>query len=130
MVFNNSERVAQLNQLVHPKVAIDYQHWVSTHIDSFPYSIKEAALLVESGSYRELDYLVTVLAPMELRISRVLTRDPHRSREQVAAIISKQLSEDELISKSDQVLYNDEEQPLVQQVLGLHDYLSSRPDGS
>ena len=130
IVFNNSEQVEKLNQLVHPKVGVDYQHWVTTNGDRFPYLIKEAALLVESGSYQQLDYLVTVSAPKDLRISRVLSRDPHRSKEQVIAIISKQLSEEVLISKSDRVLYNDERNPLIQQVLDLHYYLSSRPEGN
>ncbi len=123
LVFSNKEKVDQLNSLVHPRVARDYASWVDQHRQKHPYLIKEAALLIESGSYRQLDYLVTVVAPEALRIERVLARDPHRNRDQVQSIISRQLSDAQRIDKSDRILYNDEKQPLLQQVLDLHQFL-------
>ena len=57
--------------------------------------LKEAALLFEAGSYRQLDRVITVFAPLPVRVARVLRRDPQRSPAEVAAIMAKQLSEDE-----------------------------------
>lgn len=123
LVFSDSEKVQKLNELVHPEVAKDYACWVENHGKQFPYLIKEAALLIESGSYKQLDYLVAVLAPEELRIARVMARDRHRERRQVELIISRQLSDQQRKEPSDRVLNNDEKQLLVPQILDLHKYL-------
>jgi len=123
LVFSDSEKVQKLNKLVHPEVAKDYAYWVENHEKQFPYLIKEAALLIESGSYKQLDYLVVVLAPVELRIARVMARDRHRERRQVELIISRQLSDQQRKESSDMVLNNDEKQLLVPQILDLHKYL-------
>lgn len=123
LVFSDPVKVQELNKLVHPEVAKDYTKWVDNHENKFPYILKEAALLIESGSYKQLDYLVTVLAPVELRITRVLARDTHRERRQVELIISRQLSDEQRINESDMALYNDEKQPLIPQVLDLHERL-------
>jgi dephospho-CoA kinase len=122
-VFNNQEELDKLNKLVHPEVGQDYRQWANAHEHSNPYIIKEAALLIESGSYMELDYIITVSAPESLRISRVIDRDPYRDRPQVESIIAKQLPEEELIAKSHSVLYNDGKQSLIQQILDLHQKL-------
>ncbi len=123
LVFPVPDKLQKLNQLVHPEVAKDYSSWVTSHGNKFPYVIKEAALLIESGSYQQFDCLVTVLAPVELRITRVLARDPNRERGQIESIISRQLSDQERIEKSDSVLYNDEKQLLIPQILDLHQHL-------
>lgn len=123
LVFQDQSNLNKINDLVHPVVGEDYKHWVNMNVQTHPYIIKEAALLFESGSYRELDVITVVTAPEELRINRVLARDSHRDRNQVLSIISKQLPEEELVEKSDYVLVNDERQPLIQQVLDLHQKL-------
>ena len=73
--FSDPLRLKKLNELVHPRVAADYGNWVAQHADD-NYVIKEAALLIESGSADKLDYLIVVYAPKPLRIQRVLNRDP------------------------------------------------------
>jgi dephospho-CoA kinase len=118
-VFNDSRKVELLNSLVHPRVGADYQAWVQQH-KHFPYLIKEAALLFESGSYLSLDKVITVFAPVDLRIQRVISRDPHRRAQEIEAIIAKQLAEEEKISKADYVIYNDDKNLLLPQILGLH----------
>lgn len=120
LVFANAEQVKKLNDLVHPQVGRDFENWAQQQERDHPYVVKEAALLIESGSYKQLNHLVTVVAPEELRIARVLQRDPHRSLEQVKDIIARQLSDPERITKSQSVLYNDEKQSLVAQVIALH----------
>jgi dephospho-CoA kinase len=119
VVFNDSRRLEILNSLVHPRVGVHYGQWVEEHKDH-PYVLKEAALLLEAGSYRSLDKIIVVYAPLELRIHRVLKRDTHRTREQVEAIINKQMPEEEKMQHADAVIRNDEQTLIVPQVLDLH----------
>lgn len=118
LVFRDQERLAQLNALVHPRVGEDFSAWAEAN-RHLPYVIKEAALLFESGSYRDLDRVITVSAPPDLRISRTILRDPHRTRADVEAIMQQQLSEEERQAKAHHVLYNDDRQPVIPQVLVL-----------
>ena len=121
MVFNNPARLAQLNGLVHPHVGTDFERWATVRQQAgHAYVLKEAALLFEAGSYKQLDRIITVFAPLAVRTARVLRRDPQRSAADVAAIMAKQLSEDEKMLRADHVLVNDDAQPLLPQVLALH----------
>jgi dephospho-CoA kinase len=119
-VFHDSEKVALLNSLVHPRVAEDYAGWVQQH-SNHPYVLKEAALLYEAGSYQFLDKIITVFAPVSLRIKRIRQRDSHRTDSEIQAIIDKQMPEEEKLQRADFILYNDESQLLVPQILILHE---------
>jgi dephospho-CoA kinase len=120
-VFKNPVLLAQLNGLVHPHVGTDFERWaIEQERAGHAYVLKEAALLFEAGSYKQLDRVITVFAPLEVRTARVLRRDPHRSPADVAAIMAKQLSEEEKIQRANYVLTNDDVQPLMPQVLALH----------
>ena len=121
-VFGDSDQVAKLNSLVHPKVREDGLAWAKDHADA-PYILREIPLLFETGAEKTLDATITVSAPEELRIERVKTRDPQRSEKEVRGILSKQASEEERLSKADHVLYNDEKQLLLPQIIGLHEKL-------
>jgi len=117
-VFNNAERLKLLNKLVHPRVAKDFEQWVSEQKNN--YILKEAALLFETKSYMTLDKVIVVFAPEELRIKRVLQRDLHRTKEQIKEIIQNQLQEEEKRKRADFVIVNDETQLVIPQVLELH----------
>jgi len=119
-VFGNAGRLQTLNRLVHPAVGADYARWVERYAAS-RYIIKEAALLYEAGSYSALNKIVVVFAPEELRLKRVLQRDPQRNRQQVMNIIASQLSDDEKRKRADFVIINDESQLVIPQVLKLHE---------
>lgn len=118
-VFHDPQAVKQLNALVHPQVALDYQEWLAAH-RQYPFVVREAALMIESGAHASVDLLVLVTAPVEVRIRRVLLRDPHRDRAQVEAIIAKQMSEDEKRHYAHHVIENDGNRPLLPQVVALH----------
>lgn len=125
-VFADPVLLAQLNGLVHPHVGTDFAAWAAAQQRAgHPYVLKEAALLFEAGSYRQLDRIITVFAPQQVRAARVLRRDPHRSGADVAAIMAKQLREEEKMQRADYVLFNDDVQPLLPQVLALHAAFSS-----
>ncbi|WP_448528816.1 dephospho-CoA kinase [Raineya sp.] len=118
-VFSDSEKTKLINSLVHPAVAQDYEQWLAEQ-ENMPYIIREAALMIESGAYRSLDKLIVVTAPEELRLQRIRTRDPQRSKDEIRGIMAKQMPEEEKIKFADFVIYNDEKQSLIEQVWDLH----------
>jgi dephospho-CoA kinase len=119
VIFENQEKRSLLNQMVHPRVAADTDRWLDQNREA-SYVVREAALLIESGAYLRVDKVILVTAPEELRIKRVLARDPHRLKEEVIKIIATQLPEEEKKKVADVVVYNDETQLLVPQILQLH----------
>ncbi len=120
IVFKDEEKLLALNALVHPAVKADYDSWNAILArKEYPYSLKEAALLVESGSYKDLDKLIVVSAPLEDRIKRVMARD-NISEEQVKARIDAQLPESEKVKLADYVIDNNLIMELVPQVGKVH----------
>ncbi|RSK46567.1 dephospho-CoA kinase [Hymenobacter perfusus] len=120
VAFPDPAQLARLNALVHPHVGRDFAQWAAARqAEGHAYLLKEAALLYESGAYRQLDRVITVFAPQSIRQARVLRRDPHRTPEDILTIIGKQLSEEEKLQRADHVVYNDDEQLLLPQVLRL-----------
>ncbi|MCB0567645.1 MAG: dephospho-CoA kinase [Phaeodactylibacter sp.] len=117
-VFNNDKKLQQLNHLVHPAVAEDAGRWHSAQ-ENVPYTLKEAALLFESGNFKQLDKVITVFAPEKLRIQRVMERD-QVSRKEVRARMAKQMPEEEKLKRADFVVYNDGSHSLVRQVWDIH----------
>lgn len=118
-VFGNAEKLKKLNELVHPRVALDGDQWTAEQIGK-KYVVREAALLFESGSYKKMDKIIVVTAPEPLRVKRVLVRDKQRTEEEVLKIIRNQMKEEEKVKKADFVLRNDETELLVPQVINLH----------
>ena len=120
VAFPDPAQLARLNALVHPRVGEDFATWAAAQAaEGHAYGLKEAALLYESGAYRQLDRIITVFAPQAIRQARVLRRDPHRTTQDVLTIIGKQLSEEEKLARADFVVYNDDEHLLIPQVLAL-----------
>lgn len=117
-VFADEDKVKLINSLVHPAVRKDFEAWSAAQ--KSPYVLKEAALLFETGSYQELDKVINVSAPLKLRMTRVLHRDPHRNEAQVNAIIDKQLPDEEKNNKADYVIKNTDNKLLIPQVLKIH----------
>jgi dephospho-CoA kinase len=122
VIFNDEQSRQLLNKLVHPRVGEDYQNWRILHADS-PYTLKEAALLFETGSYRELDKMINISAPEALRIRRVLLRDKQRDRKQIEAIMKQQWSDKQREQMADFTISNDEKSLLIPKVLRLHQQL-------
>lgn len=121
-VFEDGEMLEIINGIVHPAVAKDFQRWVEKHGNQ-PYLIKEAALLIESGSAKMLNHIINVTAPMELRMSRIMARDPQRSQKQINKIIANQLSDEERIARSGFVIDNGANAMVLPQVLAIHEFL-------
>lgn len=104
IVFNNPDQLKALNAIVHPAVKEDYRNWLAEHTGA-PLLVYESAILFESGSYKDFDYVITITAPLEVRVSRVLQRD-ETERDQVMKRIHAQWTDDQRVSKSDFVIEN------------------------
>ncbi|QQT24821.1 dephospho-CoA kinase [Sphingobacterium spiritivorum] len=116
-VFGDEAQLKLLNGIVHPAVIRAGEEW--SEKQTAAYSLKEAALLFETGSYRQLDYTILVTAPEDIRIARVVARD-HTDEAKVRDRISKQMSDKEKSELTDFIVINDGIQPLLPQVLHLH----------
>ncbi|GAA0552191.1 dephospho-CoA kinase [Chitinophaga japonensis] len=121
IVFRDQARLQLLNSLVHPATIRDSEQWAARQ--QAPYVLKEAALLFESEAFHYLDKVIGVSAPQPLRLLRVMQRD-QASREEVLARMHKQMDETIKMRLCDYVIYNDEQQMVIPQVLALHEKLT------
>ncbi len=120
IVFENKEKLALLNALVHPATIRAAEKWMQQQHAA--YVIKEAALIFESGSQDGLDLVLGVYAPKHLRIHRTIQRDTV-SRDEVLKRMSNQVNEELKMKLCDFVIYNDEQRLLIPQVIALHERL-------
>ena len=104
IVFSNPDKLKELNSIIHPEVKRLFVIWLEQH-KPVPFVVYEAAILFESGSYQNCDYIITVTAPLEDRITRVMQRD-NCSREQVLQRINVQWTDEERAAKSNFVIDN------------------------
>ena len=123
IVFDSPRKLEELNKIVHPAVEADGEAWMQDH-NSSAYVIKEAALLIQAGTHKKLDFVVLVTAPEEQRIRRVMSRDKV-SREDVIKRMSNQWSQDEMSHFADFSINNDGKTMLIPQVLQLHELFIS-----
>lgn len=76
VVFSDPKKVTKLNEITHPKVLTEVERRLFALADiGHGVAVVEAALLVETGLYRDLDGLIVVEAPLEVRAERVAKRD-------------------------------------------------------
>lgn len=117
IVFASDEKLLLLNQMIHPMVQAKFVSWCDAQ-DS-PYIIKEAALLIESGSYKHLDKMIMVSCPLNQRIARVMQRD-QMSKDMVLARLNKQMNEEDKKKFCQYEIVNDGNELLIPQVTKLH----------
>ena len=103
LVFQNPAKLKALNEIVHPVVFEDFRVWVKSQNAEFV--VKEAAILFESGSYKDCDWVLSVIADEKIRIERVMQRD-QISKAQVLERIKNQWADARKMELSDWVLYN------------------------
>jgi dephospho-CoA kinase len=117
IVFNNESELNKLNALVHPAVFRAFDKWLAIHHDA-PYIIKEAALLFETKSYTMCDLSVLVVSPEASRVRRVIARDGI-SQDEIVLRMKRQFSDEQKMKLADHILFNDENQLLIPQILEL-----------
>ncbi len=118
IVFNDKTALNTINSIVHPEVWQNFLRFTQNKTN-YNYVILEAAILIESGFYKKMDYVVTVTAPENIRIQRVITRD-NAAKTNIIQRINNQISEQERIKFSDFTIINDDKQLVLPQVLNLH----------
>ena len=121
-MFGHQEHVRKVNEIIHPQVKEDFRQWAA-RLKSELLVGMESAILVEAGFKDEVDFLVMVYAPLEVRVERAVKRDCS-SRELVMKRIEAQMSDEVKRSHADFVIVNDDETPLIPQVLELISLLS------
>ena len=123
IVFSNSNKLTKLNSLVHPFVKQEFLDWQLKKKSS--YLIKEAAILFESNSNIDLDYVICVTAPLDVRINRVKIRDG-LSYQETKKRIENQISQEEKANLSDYIILNDGVQSILPQILKIHQLFSKK----
>ncbi len=116
-IFNNKDLLQKMNAIVHPKVASHFKRWVKKQ--DAPYVISEAAILFENGSYKKYDYIITVTAPEQVRLKRVMSRD-NSSEKKVKSVMDNQWKDEEKIKLSDFVIQNVNLEEVKAQVQQIH----------
>ncbi|MFQ3213608.1 MAG: dephospho-CoA kinase [Marivirga sp.] len=126
IVFNNTDKLAAINALVHPAVAKDFDQWCEKHAQK-PFILKEAALLFETASYKSLDAIIVVYASKELRMQRTLERDAQRTMAEVEKIMKQQMEPEKTLQLADFIIYNEANTSVIQQCVALFQRLSTVP---
>ncbi len=117
LIFNDNFALQKVNEIVHPEVRKRFIEW--TEEQNSPYIIQEAAIIFESKQTQSFDKIITVTAPLELKIERVIKRD-QVSKEEVYKRIQSQLPDEIKIAKSDFVIMNDEVEMIIPQIIEIH----------
>ena len=121
-LFGDAEHARQVNDIIHPRVKDDFRQWVRRRNDFSILGI-ESAILIEAGFSGEVDTVVMVYAPEEIRLQRAIERDAS-TRELVEKRICSQMNDERKRMLADFVIMNDGETPLIPQVLELITSLS------
>jgi dephospho-CoA kinase len=122
LIFNNRKLLKMINEVVHPVVFERFKTWQKS--SSSPYVIMEAAILFESGAIKLVDRIVTILAPEEERIERIVRRN-NLTREQVLDRIRNQMPDEEKTALSDWVIHNSEHDMIIPEILKIHEEMLS-----
>jgi len=104
IVFSDPEKIKQLNNLVHPKVAQDFNQWIGEN-NNKPILVKEAAILIESGAYLNMDKIILVVSKKSIRINRISKRD-NSDLDSIEKRINFQLTDDEKVKYADYIIEN------------------------
>ncbi|NOZ34503.1 MAG: dephospho-CoA kinase [Chlorobi bacterium] len=120
-IFNNKDKLNTVNSIVHPAVKKHFTNWINKQ--QSPYIIKETAILFESGIYKDVKKIITVIAPLELRIKRIKERD-NMTDDKIIQRINNQTDDNFKIKHSDYIIINDEKELIIPQILKIHEKLT------
>lgn len=127
LIFNDANLLKEANALIHPAVGSAFQQWYLQQ--DFPYVLREAAILFESGSHKDCEAIVVVSAPEDLRIARVQKRSGE-SEAQIRARMSKQWPQKKKEELADYLIFNEQKEMLIPQVIKVHEDLIRRAEQS
>lgn len=122
-IFNNRTLLDRVEQLVHPAVLEDFERW-KEEIERNPevkagFVVLESAILLEKPLVRSVaDKILTISAPLELRVERVMRRDGV-SHEKVMERILLQWDDRKREAMADFIIFADGERTLLPQVMAV-----------
>ena len=128
IVFSEPQKLRELEGVLYPVLSKKFEDWEEKN-KKFPYKIKEAALLIEKGAYKELDIIVLVTAPKEIRIGRVMKRSS-LSYDDVVKRLDEQMSDTDKLNYSDYCIRNFGDHSIVNEVFEIHSNLMERASKS
>lgn len=117
IVFKDKSKLTQINSIIHPEVAKDFLSWIKKQ--NAPYVIEESAILFENNLIDHFDYIITVTAPADVRINRIIKRDS-TSKKEVLLRMNNQWDDKKKIELSDYIIHNIELSDTKKQVKELH----------
>ena len=120
IAFEEPEKLKALESVAHPVIRKDLALWFAQQ-KNVPYAICESALIFDGDFFTHFDKIITVTAPIEERIDRILFREGDRlTQKDVEKRIAKQIPQEEMVKRSDFVIVNDGEEVLTPQIFKIH----------
>ena len=123
-VFESEEKLTILNNIVHPEVKKHFLDFATRNADK-SYVLYESAILFESNSSQQCDFIISVFLDKEERIKRVLERDKTTEKE-VLSRINSQWKEDKKLLSSNYIIFNYAIQDTKKSVLKIHNILTEK----
>lgn len=123
-VFESEEKLTTLNNIVHPEVKKHFLDFATRNSDK-TYVLYESAILFESNSSQQCDFIISVFLDKEERIKRVLERDKTTEKE-VLSRINSQWKEDKKLLSSNYIIFNYAIQDTKKSVLKIHNILTEK----
>ena len=117
IIFNDINKLNYVNSIVHPAVKLHFNKWIKKQKSE--YVIKETAILFESGTNKDVDLIITVIAPEHIRIKLIIDRD-RLKMEEIKSRTANQISDSEKMNRSDFIINNDNKQLILPQILKIH----------
>lgn len=113
-IFGNKDNLTMVNGIIHPRIKDDFRRWVQSH-SSYPIVGIEAAILIEAGFTEDVDQVVLVYAPQEIRLRRAVSRDACAA-EQIQQRMRNQMPDEDKMAFAHHIIYNDDKQALIPQL--------------
>ncbi len=123
IIFNDRNLLDKINNIIHPAVHQEFKKWKALYKD-LPYLLYEAAIIFETGSFRNFDRTILVVTSENERIQRVMKRD-HSTVEAVIQRMHNQFSDSEKMKMADFIIENNDNQLIIPQILKLDQILKS-----
>jgi dephospho-CoA kinase len=119
-VFRDPTVREKVNAIVHPAVRTQFKRWAEKQ-DS-PLVFNEAAILFETGAYKQLDAVILVTAPSGVKIKRVMKRD-NCDKQAVLDRMSAQWTDAQKMEMTNLLILNDDVHPVIAQIEKILDSL-------
>lgn len=122
-IFGNKVLLEKINAIIHPEVEKDFKRFCEMNKQN-KFIVKETALLFETGINKKVDKVILITAPVSVRVKRVMERD-NTSEAEIMSRMNNQIADEQKIPYSDFVIYNNEEAPLIPQVVNMVEQLKN-----